>query len=542
MSVRAADQLPDTRVAFDEDARPESERELRGLVRLSAAVVRSTRFEDVLELAAEEALNVLGCSSVSISRWDRSAGLLRTLINVGDLAPGEVRTPKDETYPQAQFPRAHALLERGLPHVTELDDPSGDLGERRLLETLGKRASLAVPIVDSGVTWGELYVTLAADAAVGFGTRDVRFAGAVADQIAVAVIRAESFARVTRLAFEDPLTGLANRRAFDDRLTAAVEHAPVVGEDVVLVLIDLDGLKATNDELGHGAGDDRLVATGRALEAVAALRPRCLAARIGGDEFALILEGADARAGERAAAELGALLRAADPSAPTVSSGVAALSLGPRRTADLVRMADAAQYRAKRTGTGRVSIATSESCGPEVWFGRREGPRGADPWRQLLEDTVVRLDTTLAGATELMRLDAVASACAAVSQTSTWALSRARDGVLETLVATEAEVPGERPARSYTLFNDLYPLADYPASARLLRDGGALVVRASDAEVDPAERALLISLGYAQMVAVGLRGAEHPMLVELFSSSTGAPYARIAPLLRVLLTHAAHGR
>ena len=93
------------------------------------------------------------------------------------------------------------------------------------------------------------------------------------------------------MAYEDPLTRLANRRVFDDRLAALLEPGQ---PGATVVLCDLDDLKAINDESGHDAGDRVIILAADALSVVASRVDGCVAARIGGDEFALVLPG-DAR-------------------------------------------------------------------------------------------------------------------------------------------------------------------------------------------------------------------------------------------------------
>ncbi|KAK0330702.1 hypothetical protein LTR94_031813, partial [Friedmanniomyces endolithicus] len=107
-------------------------------------------------------------------------------------------------------------------------------------------------------------------------------------------VRHELETRLRRLASTDALTGLANRASFDATLEQAMALAH--GKDgvaLMLVLIDLDGFKAINDTLGHDAGDEVLRMTGAALS-----QPwlrGSLAARIGGDEFVVVLDGLRAR-------------------------------------------------------------------------------------------------------------------------------------------------------------------------------------------------------------------------------------------------------
>ena len=524
----------------------DSERELRALLRLSAVVAGAHALEDVLDVAAQETLEALGSSTVSISRWDRPNGTLRTLVNVGDLAPDEQHRPEAELYPLAQFPRAFELLSRGQAHITLADDPDADPMERRMLADLGKHSCLAVPIVHEGETWGELYAALGATSAHRFGDRDVRFMSAVSSQVASAIARAEVFTQIARFAFEDPLTGLANRRALDERLAVAMERAERDGGDVTLVLSDLDGLKQTNDALGHGAGDARLTATAAALRGVAALWPAALPARIGGDEFCLLLEGMGIGDGQRAAGQLRDRLAATSTAVAmpmTVSSGVAAMRLGPRRPADLFRLADAAQYQAKRSGPGRVCVAGREpgAVEPEQRGrrSRREANRG--PLEALLVDGLARLDDGLAGASTLDRVAAVTDACARAAGATSWVISRLRaDGLaLETVLSAQPDLQGGAASRRFRFEGDVYVLADYPDMARVLRDGGVQLAALDDPGTAPPVRALMIAHGYENLLAVSVTTPKSMVLVELFAGVTAVPFARLAPYLRALLAQAA---
>ncbi len=324
------------------------DRRLQSLVAVAAAVAGAHTMEDVLEIAAEETCAMLGSSSLSISRWEVEDGRLRTLINVGELSESEERWPAEELYALSDFPLAHAVLSRGEPHVSAVDDPATEPGERRLLEELGKRSCAAVPIVYESRTWGEMYAANGSDRDR-LSAADVQFMQAICSQLALAVGRAELYSQVYAAAYRDPLTGLANRRAFDERLEAACAGP------VALLVGDVDGLKALNDGAGHEAGDDALRAVGRALV------PYEGAARIGGDEFALVLAGWAREAAERLAAEL-------DTGGVAVSWGVAFQERG--TPADLLRAADAASYAAKRRRRSsdallREAAALLETAEPE---------------------------------------------------------------------------------------------------------------------------------------------------------------------------------
>jgi diguanylate cyclase (GGDEF)-like protein len=156
----------------------------------------------------------------------------------------------------------------------------------------------------------------------------------------------------------DSLTGLANRAAFDRKLEAAMARARSSGTSLLLALIDLDGFKAINDTLGHTAGDDVLRSVGRSLRAP--WLNGCFAARIGGDEFAVIvddpyLSASPAWVCARLEDALCAPVEGAGLSLVSAGTvGVAALdSLDDRSTLrDFVHHADTILYAAKRARVG----------------------------------------------------------------------------------------------------------------------------------------------------------------------------------------------
>jgi two-component system chemotaxis family response regulator WspR len=167
-----------------------------------------------------------------------------------------------------------------------------------------------------------------------------------------------------RLAALDGLTGIANRRRFDEALQAEWQRGRRNGSPLALLLCDVDHFKLYNDHLGHPAGDLCLKKTAAVLTGQLK-RPADLAARYGGEEFALLLPNTDLagalRVGEACRAGL-ERLALPHPGAPrgvvTMSMGVACIVPGDDDTLeDLIARADAALYEAKREGRNRVSPA-----------------------------------------------------------------------------------------------------------------------------------------------------------------------------------------
>jgi diguanylate cyclase (GGDEF)-like protein len=154
-------------------------------------------------------------------------------------------------------------------------------------------------------------------------------------------------------AFLDPLTGLSNRRLFNDRLASALARSCRERVPCAVLLIDLDRFKAVNDSLGHAAGDRLLIEVSDRISALPAVPED--AARLGGDEFAVILRSSAAVESAVHAAIDRLHLAIGQPFAidghtvhPSASIGVAFANESMSRASDLLEAADQDMYRAKR--------------------------------------------------------------------------------------------------------------------------------------------------------------------------------------------------
>jgi diguanylate cyclase (GGDEF)-like protein/putative nucleotidyltransferase with HDIG domain len=190
---------------------------------------------------------------------------------------------------------------------------------------------------------------------------------AFANQAASALEATAREERLRYLAEHDPLTGLRNRRGLTDAIDAVIAAAGTRG--VAVVVADVDGFKRVNDELGYEAGDAVLQSMADALRDWGAI-----VARLGGEEFAVVLPHHDAPAAYDSAEHLRARAASAVTGVPwpvTVSAGVAVSGPGLRRAEDVLRAATRAVFAAKRLGRDRVVAYHAEAL--EAVLGKLDG-------------------------------------------------------------------------------------------------------------------------------------------------------------------------
>lgn len=164
---------------------------------------------------------------------------------------------------------------------------------------------------------------------------------------------------LTRLAYYDPLTKLANRRMFTERLVFALENARRSGDCMGLLFLDLDRFKIINDELGHDIGDLLLKSMATRLES--AIPDSATAFRLGGDEFTVLQVGADEESMEKTGQAIlhafaEPLILAGRPFSISSSIGIA-LSDGNDNISSIMKSADVALYRAKDAGRNTYRFA-----------------------------------------------------------------------------------------------------------------------------------------------------------------------------------------
>ena len=329
-------------------------REQVALRRIATAVARGASPQDVFDLVAEEAATVHGVTGGAVVRFDDGEATFvgRWATRPDSWPPSELTVPLTSPLPSVQVARTG--------RTARANDFRAFAGAVPwVLDPDAFRGSVAAPVRVRDLLWGAVVVATDRDEALPADAeaRLARFA----DLVSLAIGNAEARAELAVRAATDPLTGLMNRRVFEERLLAETSRALRHGRELALAVLDLDHFKEVNDVHGHMAGDD--VLREAALRLASRVREGDVLARLGGEEFAWLMPETDGmeawQATERA--------RAAMAAAPfpgvgrvTVSAGVCDLARASSH-AELYRLADVALYWAKRHGRDVVFLYTPEA-------------------------------------------------------------------------------------------------------------------------------------------------------------------------------------
>jgi diguanylate cyclase (GGDEF)-like protein len=324
---------------------------LERLTHLQRSIASRADLEDVLDAVVTGASELLGDEMVDLSLLDpEDPSVLEIVASVGyspELLALVRRTPADVGVAGQAVAAREAIT---------VEDYGSDPRRMPDIAVAGLRAVISAPVYQRGELVG----------ALSLGTRrpgrrysevEREAVLAFAEHVGLALNDAKAAEETAHQAFHDPLTGLANRALFVDRLVQARTRAAAAGHSVAVLFADLDGFKTVNDSLGHVAGDQLLITVGHRLGSI--VGPTDTVARFGGDEFAILVEDVGkpidvARLAQRA---LEALDRAIEIDGRevlvTASIGVA---VGQEEPDDLLRNADLAMYEAKGQGKGRYEL------------------------------------------------------------------------------------------------------------------------------------------------------------------------------------------
>ena len=343
-------------------------------------------------------------------------------------------------------------------------------------------------------------------------------AAVLAAHVAASLDAAFSLQRERLSAATDPLTRILNRRGFEERLDRALFEAQEQRLPLSLLVIDCDDFKEINDRAGHEFGDALLREVADVL--VRALPEGAEAARIGGDEFVVMLP----RAGADTAEALGGQIRTrladglTDAGFPLrISAGISTYPFDGAKPSALLRAGDQALYAAKAGGKDRVAsfrelagavpAITSTDAKGSLETGRRgrSESSGAVLSDALAAAKSLEAEETVEGVSNRLCKSLVfvvgATACSASRVVGDYIVDATEHALREVSLGDEAA----------------YRIADFPLTAEVLRTGEPRSVSFADGDVDPAEAFILRDLGMNALLMLPIRvGGRSWGLVELY--------------------------
>ncbi|MBT8225167.1 MAG: EAL domain-containing protein [Dactylosporangium sp.] len=314
------------------------QRLLETVLNIQRSISNRKPLQEILDTVTASAASLLDRAAVTLVLPDSGSGGLR---------PASYGGPSERIGDSLVLAAAADSIEASCV-VARTDDGGGDADRYRSI--------VAAPVVIRGVAAG----SLAAETgnSHGYAVEQRELLTAFAQQVSLALTEAKT-ADAMHEAQHDTVTGLPNRALFLERLSHAIEAGNKRVADVTILLIDLHRFKAINDSLGHKAGDAVLAAVAKRISAN--LRSGDVVARVGGDEFGVLLEGAGGVVGARAARSIIDAIR--EPLRISGRSvclsaciGVAASCTSSADSGDLFNSADLAMNRAVMAGPGRIEI------------------------------------------------------------------------------------------------------------------------------------------------------------------------------------------
>jgi len=325
--------------------------ELDALKRLSLNLTSSLDLPTVLDAVVGEAMRLVeSAQSAHIFLYINGKLEFGAALNYDEVRNKPISEPREDglAFTVAQS-GTQIIIEDVSKHLIYKDAPKARLG-----------SIIGIPLKINDKVVGVM--NLSRSTVGGFSFSELRLLGLLSDQAAVAISNASQHLMVSKQAYSDTVTGLPNRRALDDRLEREAFNARRTGFTFAVVMMDLDGFKAVNDTHGHAVGDQILRVAFNYL--ATGLRTSDFLARYGGDELTLILSQTDPSAARLVVEKIIEKIDKFSFDAPNgekvhlgLSAGVALFPLHAATSADLLRAADEALYRAKKQRRGSFIVA-----------------------------------------------------------------------------------------------------------------------------------------------------------------------------------------
>ncbi len=334
----------------------------QSFTRILQGLSRSVSPDSVVEAIIEELRTSSGADHVVVARRADTDGTLQVTVVAARASVPVSRTllRPDVLGPSLPSPSTMPPLDEGTPRTPPAIrfQEAADEVARRVRSGYGLPYTLAAPLIAGGRFMGALI--LSKRTRDSWSDPDRRLLTWAATEVSAALARVHALEEAEARANIDALTGLPNRRYFDE-LISVVRPRRRSGDDVGFLMIDIDRFKKLNDRYGHAVGDIVLRAVAGAIYTT--VRADDTPARYGGEEFAVILRRASApqaaAAGERVRAAVAAIPpeRLGIEEKVTVSIGVTVAEDPEVDVRELITRADRALYLAKRRGRDRVEVA-----------------------------------------------------------------------------------------------------------------------------------------------------------------------------------------
>ena len=333
--------------------------ELAMLNKITQTVTQSIKLNEVLTRTLDIILEMFSLSSGGIYLNDDISGKLVPTVSRG-LSDDLARIFAKARPGMVSFRRAGTEIHRKSTAGVGKSDQIAVSSYQSI--SLGKmQYVLALPLKSKGRELG--MIALVIESETGFPAESIQLLESISNQVAIAVENARLYERANKLSITDELTGLYNRRHFDEVLQSEIARFGRYGGSLVLMILDLDGFKQYNDKFGHPAGDSVLRIFSQTMRS--ALRKTDIVFRYGGDEFAIILPATTAARAQqiitRMRTEWLHILEEHHTPMPDFlgfSAGIAQFPKNAETAEVLTSLADSALYQSKKQGKNKCTVVS----------------------------------------------------------------------------------------------------------------------------------------------------------------------------------------
>ena len=332
-------------------------RELATLNKVTQAISQSIKLDEVLTHTLDIILELFDLSAGGIYLKDEDTGELRLTVNKG-LSEDLIKVLKKVGPGVVRFDKAVEGKERDAGVDTQ-EYRQTVTGSKLSFHSASMQYVLTLPFNSRARELG--MIALVIESQDSFPTESVQLLQTISNQLGIAIENARLFEKTSRLSITDELTGLYNRRHFNELLHSEIARSERYGGSLALIMLDLDGFKKYNDRFGHVGGDTVLKLFSQTLKSV--LRKTDVTFRYGGDEFTIILPAANAKRAIKTVGRIRSkwlqVIREQHPVVRTplgFSAGIAQFPEDAETADRLTLLADAALYHSKKHGKNKCTL------------------------------------------------------------------------------------------------------------------------------------------------------------------------------------------